>query len=132
VILTRGVIRESWTHIRRADFGRDEVFAGYGIEAGVPSGVDDFRAATATLPFRPGQYVQLGAMEKKADIAITLRALGRRLRLQVARVASLAEEVMPPAAEATAVFGPDINSQANEDEQDTFDGSWIELHELNG
>jgi hypothetical protein len=25
-----------------------------------------------------------------------------------------------------------INSQANEDEQDTFDGSWIELHELNG
>jgi hypothetical protein len=39
---------------------------------------------------------------------------------------------MPPAAEATAVFGPDVDGQADEDEQDTFEGSWIELHELNG
>jgi hypothetical protein len=44
----------------------------------------------------------------------------------------LAEEVTQPAVEATAVFGPDVSGQANEDEQDTFEGSWIELHELNG
>jgi hypothetical protein len=62
-------------------------------------------------------------MGEKADIAITLRALGRRLRLQVARTASLAEEVMPPAAEATAVFSPDINSQADKDKDCTFEGS---------
>jgi hypothetical protein len=32
------------------------------------------------------------------------------------------------AAEAKAVFGPDLSNRANEDEQDTFEGSWIELH----
>ena len=87
------------------------------------AGVDRLRTSTRTLTFRPGQHIQFGAMGEKADIAITLRALGRRLRLQVARTASLAEEVMPPAAEATAVFSPDINSQADKDKDCTFEGS---------
>jgi hypothetical protein len=55
-------------------------------------------------------------MREKAGIAITLRTLGRRLRLQVAGTASLAEEVIPPTAEATAVFGPDVDGQADKDE----------------
>ena len=87
------------------------------------AGVDRFRPATATLAFRPGQHIQFGAMREKADIAITLRAFSRRLRLQVARAASLAEEVMPPAAEATAVFGQDVDGQAKKDEQYAFEGS---------
>jgi hypothetical protein len=62
-------------------------------------------------------------MGEKADIAIALGALSRRLRLQVARTASLAKVVMLPAAEATAVFGPDVNGQADKYEQCTFEGS---------
>jgi len=96
------------------------------------AGVDRFRPTTVTLPFRPGQYFQLGAMGKKADIAITLRALNRRLRLQATRATSLAEEVMPPTAEATAVFGPDVDCQADAGKYGEFKRSWIELHELNG
>jgi hypothetical protein len=30
------------------------------------------------------------------------------------------------------MFGPDVDGQADEDEQDTFKGSWIELHDLKG
>jgi hypothetical protein len=102
------------------------------IEAGVTAGINDFRPAAAALAIGPGQYIQFGALGEEGAIAITLRALSRRLRLQVAWPASLAEEVMPPTADATTVFGPDVDDQADEDEQDTFEGSWIELHELNG
>jgi hypothetical protein len=30
------------------------------------------------------------------------------------------------------VIGPEVDGYADKDEQDTFEGSWIELHELNG
>ena len=96
------------------------------------AGVDRFRPTAAALALRPGQYIEFGAMGEKADIAITLRALSRRFRPQTTRTASLAKVVTQPATEATAVFGPDVYGQADEDEQDTFDGSWIELHKLNG
>ena len=45
---------------------------------------------------------------------------------------SLAEEVMPPAAEATVVFGLDVDGQANKEKPDAFKGSYIELHKLKG
>ena len=96
------------------------------------AGVDRFGTAAAALAFRPGQHFQLGALGEEGAIAITSRAVYWRLWLQVAGAASLAEEFMPPAADATTVFGPDVDGQADEDEQDTFEGSWIELHELNG
>jgi len=35
-----------------------------------------------------------------------------------------------PAGDTTAVFGPDVDGQADEDDQDTFKGSWIEVHKL--
>ena len=108
-----------------------EVITG-GIEAGVTAGVNDFRTAAAALAIRPGQHFQLGALGEEGAIAITSWAVYWRLWLQVARTASLAEEVMPPAAKATVVFGPDINSQADKDKDYTFEGSWIELHELKG
>ena len=37
--------------------------------------------------------------------------------MKVARTSSLAEEVTQSAAEATAVFGPDVSGQADKDEQ---------------
>jgi hypothetical protein len=62
-------------------------------------------------------------MREKADIAITLGAIIWRFRLQSARTAALPTEVIPPAAEATAVLGPDVDGQADKDKQDTFEGS---------
>ena len=91
------------------------------IEAGVTAGVNDFRTAAAALAIRPGQYFQLGVLGEEGAIAITSWAVFWRLWFQVAWAASLAEEVMPPAAEATAVFGPDVDRQANKDEQYTFE-----------
>ena len=87
------------------------------------AGVDRLRTSTRTLTFRPGQHIQFGAMGEKADIAITLGAIIWRFRLQSARTATLPTEVIPPAAEATAVFGPDVNGQADKYEQCTFEGS---------
>ena len=92
------------------------------IEAGVTAGVNDFRTAAAALAIRPGQYFQLGVLGEEGAIAITSWAVFWRLWFQVAWAASLAEEVMPPAAEATAVFSPDINSQADKDKDCTFEG----------
>ena len=54
---------------------------------------------------------------------MTSWAVFRRLWLQVAWAASLAEVILLPAAEATAVFGPDVNGQADKDEKCTFEGS---------
>ena len=71
-------------------------------------------------------------MGEKRAITITSWAVYWRLWLQVTWAASLAEVILQPAADTTAVFGPDVDGQADEDEQDTFEGSWIELHELNG
>ncbi|NCF68792.1 MAG: hypothetical protein GWP61_22760 [Chloroflexi bacterium] len=51
------------------------------IEAGVTSGVNDFRSAAAALAFNPGQHIQFGVMEEGA-IAITLRAVYWGLCLQ--------------------------------------------------
>ena len=96
------------------------------------AGINYLWTATAALALRPGQHFQLGAMGEEGAIAITSWAVFWRLWFQVAWAASLAEEVMPPAAEATAVFCPDVNGQADENEQDTFVESWIELHELKG
>jgi hypothetical protein len=62
-------------------------------------------------------------VREKADIAITLGAIIWRFRLQSARTATLPTEVIPPVAEATAVFGPDVDGQADKDKQDTFEGS---------
>ena len=45
---------------------------------------------------------------------------------------SLAKVVTKPAAEGTAVFGPDVIGQVDDDEKDTFEESWIELNELKG
>ena len=69
---------------------------------------------------------------EEGEITAALRAVLGGLRLQVTWTSSLAKEVMPPAADTTAVFSPDVNGQADENEQDAFEGSWIELHELNG
>ena len=97
------------------------------------AGVDHrFGTAAAALALRPGQHSQFGALGEEGAVAITSWAVYWRLWLQAAWAASLAEEVMQPAAETTAVFGPDVDGQADEDEQDTFEGSWIELHEPNG
>jgi hypothetical protein len=62
-------------------------------------------------------------MVEEGAIAITSWAVFRRLWLQVAWAASLAEEFKPPAADTTTVFGPDVDGRADEDEQDTFEGS---------
>jgi len=45
---------------------------------------------------------------------------------------TLEKIVTQPAAETTAVSGPDVNGQVDEDDQDPFKESWIELHELKG
>ena len=87
------------------------------------AGVDRFGTAAAALAIRPGQYFQLGVQGEEGAIAITSWAVFWRLWFQVAWAASLAEEVMPPAAKATVVFGPDINSQADKDKDYTFEGS---------
>ena len=102
------------------------------IEACVTSGVYNFRTAAAALAFGPGQHIQFGAMGEEGEIAAALRAVLGGLWLQVAWAAPLAEVVLKPAPDATAVFGPDVDGQADKDEQDTFEGSWIELHELKG
>jgi hypothetical protein len=96
------------------------------------AGFDRFGTAAAALAIRPGQHFQLGALGEEGAIAITSWAVYWRLWLQVAWAASLAKVFTHAAADTTAVFGPDVDGQADEDEQDTFEGSWIELHELNG
>ena len=48
------------------------------VETGMTAGINDFRTAAAALALRPGQHIQFLVMGEKADIAITLRALGRR------------------------------------------------------
>ena len=77
------------------------------------AGINDFRTAAWAFPLGPRQHIQFGTMGQKADVTITLRALSGRFRLQATWTASLAEEVMPPAAEATTVFGPDVDGQAD-------------------
>ena len=96
------------------------------------AGVDRLWTAAAALAFGLGQHIQFGTMGEEGEITAALRAVLGGLRLQVTWTSSLAEEVMPPAADTTAVFCPDVNGQADENEQDAFEGSWIELHELNG
>jgi hypothetical protein len=62
-------------------------------------------------------------MREKADIAITLGAIIWRFRLQSARAVTLPKKVMPPTADATTVFGQDVDGQAKKDEQYAFEGS---------
>ena len=111
---------------------RDGEVVAQGVEASMTAGVDRLWTATAALALRPGQYIQFGALGEEGAIAITSWAVFWRLWFQVAGAASLAEVILYPAADATTVVGPDVDGQAEGDEQDTFEGSWIELHELNG
>jgi hypothetical protein len=62
-------------------------------------------------------------MGEEGEIATTLWAVSRRLGFQVTRTTSLAKEVLPPAAEATTVPGPDIDSQADKQEYNDLKGS---------
>ena len=85
--------------------------------------VNNFRTTAAALAFRLGQNIQLGTMGEEGEIAMTLWAVFWGFSFQVTRASSLAEVVLQPAAEATAVFGPDVNGQADKYEQCTFEGS---------
>ena len=62
-------------------------------------------------------------MGEEGEIAMTLWAVFWGFSFQVTRATALAEVVLQPAAEATAVFGPDVNGQADKYEQCTFEGS---------
>jgi hypothetical protein len=71
-------------------------------------------------------------LQGTGDIAISLRTFSKGFWLQVAGTAFLAKAFTRPATKATVVICPDVDGQADKDEQDTFEGNWIELHELNG
>jgi len=75
--------------------------------------VNNFRTTAAALAFRLGQNIQLGTMGEEGEIAMTLWAVFWGFSFQVTRASSLAEVVLQPAAEATAVFGPDVDSHAD-------------------
>ena len=87
------------------------------------AGVDRFGTAAAALAIRPGQHFQLGVLGEEGAIAITSWAVYWRLWLQVAGTASLSEVILPPAAEAKAVPGPDIESQADKQKYNDLKGS---------
>jgi hypothetical protein len=80
------------------------------------AGVDRLWTTATTLAFRPGQHIQFESIGENGAIAITSWAVYWRLWLQVSWAASLAKVVTQPAAEETAVFGPDVNGQADKNE----------------